>query len=54
MAMDPLMLAQLQQQYVKVLTSVASGGGGSGDVFSPALKRATQQGIQAEVEAEGD
>lgn len=48
------MLAALQQSYLKQLTSMASGGGGSGDVFGPALKRLTQQGIQAEVEAEGE
>lgn len=51
--MNPSMLAQLQQAYVKTLTSMASGGGGSGDVFTPALKKLTQQGMQAEAEAEG-
>jgi hypothetical protein len=50
--MDASMAGALQQAYLRQLISMASGGGGSGDVFSPMLKRATQQGIQAEVEAE--
>jgi len=44
------MLAALQQSYLRQLTSIASGGGGSGDVFTPAVDKAIQQGYQAEAE----
>jgi len=51
--MDPSMVAALQQAEVKQLVSIASGGGGSGDVITPMLKKVTEQGIQAAAEAEG-
>ena len=51
--MDPSVLAQLQQAYVKNLAAMASGSGGSPDPFTPAVHKAVSQDWLARVGMDG-
>jgi hypothetical protein len=51
--MDPSVLAQLQQAYVRNLAAMASGSGGSPDPFTPALSKAISQGWLSIAGADG-
>ena len=51
--MDPSVLAQLQQAYIKNLAAMASGSGGSPDPFTPAVHKTVSQDWLARVGMDG-